>query len=102
MNTPMQDTIWTADGNTKIATIADLPWNNGKSDWMTEQANAALIALAPTLLAQRNELRNVLRAIVRSLDNKEGFIDANTDRVRMAAFEFDLQQARSALAIAKD
>lgn len=50
MNTPMQDTIWTADGMTKIATIADLPWNDGKSDWMTEQANARLIAAAPELL----------------------------------------------------
>lgn len=49
-NDPMQPTIWANDGETKIATIDDLPWINGKSDWITEQANAQLIAAAPELL----------------------------------------------------
>lgn len=49
-NDPLQPTIWTADGQTKIATINDLPWVTGKSNWMTEQANARLIATAPELL----------------------------------------------------
>ncbi len=48
-NDPLQDTIWADDGQTKVATIADLPWVNGKSDWLTEQANARLISLAPEM-----------------------------------------------------
>ncbi len=55
-HTPMQDTVWANDGETKIATIADLPWVTGPSgrrhsDDATEQANARLIAAAPELLA---------------------------------------------------
>lgn len=54
-HTPMQDTIWANDGETKIATIADLPWvesvtGRRQSDFDTEQANARLIACAPDLL----------------------------------------------------
>jgi hypothetical protein len=52
----MQDTIWANDGDTKVATIADLPWiensvtGRRSSDFDTEQANARLIAAAPDLL----------------------------------------------------
>jgi hypothetical protein len=60
-NTPMQDTIWANDGETKIATVADLPWitspaGRRQSDWETEQANAKLIAAAPALLAALSNL----------------------------------------------
>lgn len=53
--TPMQSSIWANDGETKIATIADLPWvttasGRRTSDFMTENANARLIAAAPELL----------------------------------------------------
>lgn len=55
-HTPMKDTIWANDGETKVATLADLPWvtlSSGRrcSDDATEQANARLIAAAPELLA---------------------------------------------------
>jgi hypothetical protein len=50
-NTPMQDKIWDSEGQIMIARIGDLPWIDGKSDWMTEQANARLISAAPELLA---------------------------------------------------
>lgn len=55
-HTPLQDTIWANDGQTKVARVEELPWvetPSGKhsSDWMTEQANAQLIAAAPDLLA---------------------------------------------------
>jgi len=50
-NDPTQPTIWANDGDLKVATVSDLPWVNGKSDWQTEQANARLIAAAPELLA---------------------------------------------------
>ena len=50
-NDPTQPTIWANDGDLKVATVSDLPWVNGKSDWQTEQANARLIAAAPDLLA---------------------------------------------------
>lgn len=49
-NDPLQPTIWANDGQTKIATISELPWKDGKSDWLTEQSNARLIASAPDLL----------------------------------------------------
>lgn len=45
-NDPLQPTIWANDGETQVAKISDLPWINGKSDWITEQANAALIVRA--------------------------------------------------------
>lgn len=52
----MQDTIWAKYGNVKIASITDLPRIESASgrlasDWMTEQANARLIAAAPELFA---------------------------------------------------
>ena len=55
-NTPGQPTIWANDGETKVATIEDLPWitlSSGRrtSDTATEDANARLIAAAPDLLA---------------------------------------------------
>jgi len=63
-NDPLQPTIWTDDGQTKIATIADLPWVNGKSDWMTEQANARLISVAPELLQACYAAKETLGEIV--------------------------------------
>jgi hypothetical protein len=48
--TPMQDTVWALDGQVQVAKVSDLPWINGKSDWLTEQANGYLIAAAPGLL----------------------------------------------------
>lgn len=52
---PMQLSIWTNDGETKVATVEDLPWvtlSSGRrtSDSATECANARLIAAAPELL----------------------------------------------------
>jgi len=53
---PGQYTIWSSD-DVKIATVADLPWNENpvtghrSSDTLTELANARLIAAAPDLLA---------------------------------------------------
>ncbi len=54
-NTPGQSTIWANDGDLKVATVDDLPWvenSSGRrsSDWMTEAANARLIAACPDLL----------------------------------------------------
>lgn len=49
-NTPMQETVWAQDGQVQVAKVSDMPWANGKSDWLTEQANARLIAAAPDLL----------------------------------------------------
>lgn len=47
----MQDTVWAEDGNLQVAKISELPWINGKSNWVQEVANARLIAAAPELLA---------------------------------------------------
>lgn len=62
-NDPLQPTIWANDGQTQVATVADLPWKDGKSDWMTEQANARLIAAAPELLAALKHCAGVIHAI---------------------------------------
>ena len=61
-NTPMQDTVWAHDGQVQVAKVSDLPWINGKSDWLTEQANATLIAAAPELLASLLETLCYLEA----------------------------------------
>lgn len=84
---PMQLSIWTNDGETKVATVEDLPWvtlSSGlrTSDSATECANARLIAAAPELL-------EALEAMVAPY---EGTSDADV---------WWLRQARAAIARAK-
>lgn len=88
-NDPMQPTIWANDGDTKVATIADLPWKNGKSNWMEEQANAEFIVRAC----------NSHYELVESAREALGMIEYHcADNPR---FQFVLQHLKKALASAQ-
>jgi len=90
---PGQDTIWAGDGDTKVATMADLPWiesaatGRRHSDTATEQANARLIATAPDLLA-------ALEAFVSLCPSPEGM----GGHAPIGAFFVIAGQARAAIA----
>lgn len=66
INIPMQDTVWAEDGNLQVAKISELPWINGKSNWVQEGANARLIAAAPELLEALKDLAKDFESLRRS------------------------------------
>jgi hypothetical protein len=95
-NTPLQDTIWANSGNTKVCTVADLPWKEHpitgrrSSDAETEQANARLIAAAPELL----EACKMLSSLAPSNEGIGG-------HAPIGAFFIAAQKARAAIAKAE-